>query len=222
MKHKIKNYLFLGLSIVFPLSVFSQIDLKNISLTDSNLAILYSRINNEIEITGLEIDSTIILMYSNGKAEKSTKNNVFIVKPSYYPRTDTLSIYKNNQLVFTEIFEIRRIRDPQSYIGNKNQGKITIKEIISNPELIAYSPDCYYKFNIQVISFVVSLPDRSSDSLKIIEIKSTSNKLSEKQIEKIKKLKDGDGITFQYITAQGSDKTIRTLNPIALTIKEED
>nr|MBC8146470.1 hypothetical protein [Bacteroidota bacterium] len=153
------------LLLFLPISIFSQVDLKNRSLTDSNLAILYIGIYNEIKITAYKVDSTFNIKSSNGKViESDWRNNSFTVKP-HLGTVDTLTLFQNGKLILSKIYELKRIPDPIAQLGNITDTTATIKEILSNPELRIILPNCNYKMSFRVISYSALLIQNSGDTL---------------------------------------------------------
>ena len=61
-------YKIVGLGLLLlPVSVFAQVDFKNMSLTDPSLNILYVGVDNNIQIAGLK-DTSLLLISSRGIA----------------------------------------------------------------------------------------------------------------------------------------------------------
>lgn len=210
----------IAIILFLPLTIFSQVDLKNISLTNPDLAILYIGIHNEIELTGLEYDSTYIVKYTKGFARiNDWGNGKFHVIPRIKTK-DTLYLYRNDNLIFTKIFELKRLPDPIAQLGDITDTIATIKEILSNPNLNIILPNCYYKMSFRIVKFRALLIQNSGDTLN--EYKSNwSCTLPRPLVFDIMYSNAGDRIVLYYITVRSADSCDRTLNQIRITIKED-
>ena len=67
--------------LIFPSSIFAQIDLINNDLTDPNIRFLYRGIDNHIKFIGINKDTTLSLTSSSGKVIRSKwEEDVFFVR----------------------------------------------------------------------------------------------------------------------------------------------
>ena len=241
-----------------PITIFAQINIKNHSSIKPDTNLLFVGINNKIETTGIVIDTTSIdietnlrLTSSNGKvSNQKWQKNIFWVSV-HGQKTDTLRLYINNILTFTKIFDVRYIGNPIAKLGNITDTTVTVKEIISNPDITVRIPNCYYNHKMIVTSFDLFMV-KSGDTIdlyqkhKLIDTyydidpengetkkrfaivfkkntdKSTyGNKLTKKQQKRVKKLNTNDKLIIERIKVTCPNCVTRLLNPIILTIKKE-
>lgn len=204
------------LSCLIPLTLFAQVDIRNISLSKSDLNLLYVGVDNEIKVRGIEFDSSYILTSSSGKVAKGYNNEILVRVDR--KGIDTLRIHFDNKLIFLKVFEKRNIFDPIAHLGSIIDTVTTVDEILENPILFAKIPDCYYEIRCKVNSYIPMFIKNPSDTIKTFK-RVIDNELNKEAIEIIKKLKPGDKIVFNEIIVQCHSSVNRVLSPLTFTIK---
>ena len=206
--------------LLFPLTVYAQVDIHNTRLTDPQLTMLYRGIENTIEVSGLDKDTTLKLTSATGEVLESKWNNdpnLFFVKAGYAD-TDTLRLYQADSLVLTRTYEIKKIGNPISQLGDIADTTATIQQILENPKLIVVIPDCYYDHRYRVFYFRVTFLKATGDTLRTFD-RTNGNQLTKAQTKTISDLKTGDKIEFTEITATCPNCVNRRLSPLTIMIK---
>lgn len=206
--------------IFFPLTTFAQVDIMNTALTDPQRTVLYTGVENTIEVSGLHKDTTLTLTSATGEVIKSKWNNnpnKFFVKTGYKD-TDTLRLYQADRLVLTRVYEVKKIGSPKPQLGDIADTTATIQHILANPTLNVVIPDCYYDHRFRVFYFKVTFMNATGNILKTFD-RTDGNQLTKAQAGIISSLKTGDKIVFSEITATCPDCANRRLNPLSITIK---
>jgi len=207
--------------IFLPITILAQLDIKNNSVTKSDLDVLYKGIVNNITISGLDHDTSLKLTSATGQVLQFKKDNVpnsFFVKADY-ANIDTLKVYQADTLLLTKIYEVKSIGNPVPQIGRIKDNSVTIQEILKDPTINVIIPDCYYDHGFRVIRFKTSLLRATGDTIKTFGL-THSNQLTKGQIKIINGLKAGDKIEFTEITATCNDCALRRLDPLTITIRE--
>ncbi len=246
MKHTV-----IFLLLFFPLTVLSQVNIRNLKLIDPDMNMLYIGFDNKIEISGINVDTTVLLTSSSGEAKRLNWDTTKFIVRVRRPGTDTLKLYKDSILILQKIFQIKIIGNPVAYLGNISDTIVSTKEIISNPQVNAFISDCYYDHRYYVYAFELSviksgdttdthkkikifdtfydIDPKTGETKKIFKLNlervsnksSSGNQLTKKQLKHIKRLKNGDKVIIHKIAAGCADCRTRRLQPIILTIKEE-
>ncbi len=144
-------FFFLNLALICQ----SQIKLLNASLITPEVQIAYIRIDNKIEVDGIEIDSTFHLVISNDTLENH--HGYFIYKPTKKIGAESLSLIKNNLVVYSAEFKLEYLFDPQFYLGQIRDSMVSKKELSLNPGLIASYEPQVLKSEIRVTSFEANI-----------------------------------------------------------------
>lgn len=166
-QYKMRNWTLTYL-IFFPLTILAQADIKNSSLIDSKLDILYSGIENRIIVSGLENDTTLKLISSTGEVLESKWDNdpnIFIVKAGFAD-ADTLKLYHADKLMLARVYQVKKIGNPIPQLGYITDTKATSRQILENPILNVVIPDCFYDHRIQIFYFIVTIYKANGNTLK--------------------------------------------------------
>jgi len=106
---------------------FSQIEIYNLGLTDTTQKVMYEYHKNEFKVYGVDIDSTVSLIYDKDTLEFI--NNKFILY-EFSSNSDTLKLYVNNVLIKTVFFEQREMPKFYFYLGDLRDSMVTKPELI--------------------------------------------------------------------------------------------
>lgn len=113
-------------------------------------------------------------------------------------------------------FRIKRIPDPVAKIGGKKEGGIAKSALQAQSAIIPVMEGFDFDLFSKVKSFRMSRYGKGRDP---IEKASDSGALTGEMKEVINQARAGDKIMFEYIQATMPDGTIRSINPISLTIQ---
>ncbi|MEP7263514.1 MAG: gliding motility protein GldM [Bacteroidota bacterium] len=113
-------------------------------------------------------------------------------------------------------FRIKRIPDPVAKIGGKKEGGIAKSALQAQSAIIPVMENFDFDLFSKVKSFRMSRYGKGRDP---IEKASDSGALTSEMKDVISQARAGDKIMFEYIQATMPDGTIRSINPISLTIQ---
>lgn len=197
-----------------PAFVLNQPKVTVLSSLKPEEKILYVYVDNHIKIEGINIASTR-LSISNGDVYHLGKNEYLIHVSAIRP--DTLSIYQGKKLVAAEIFQIRGVPYPVARLGNLKDTIAKVNQILVNPSLTVYLPDCHYKHQFYITSFSLSCITTGNDTTATFN--TNGNIFSDKQKSVIKTLKAGEEISFYNIKALCPHCGGRSLHPFKIYIR---
>jgi len=246
----LKVFIALMISLSLENISFSQINISNLSLTDTTLPIAYQGVDNILSISGLRNGEKVSLnsIYSSSRLTKNGVNS-YIYLPSIMDRNDTVYLWDRDIIIAKQPFKINKLNEPKVSLGNIRDSFITILQAINNPYLSVYIPDNYFKYTMHIISFeLFKIVNKDTISLYSSEIQSgydtimvvdfnsgketfkiersesriTRNfneRLTNYQINGIKKMKKGDRLLFQNIKAVGQNGCYRKLEDFIIYLK---
>ncbi len=113
-------------------------------------------------------------------------------------------------------FRIKRIPDPVAKIGGKKEGGIAKSALQAQSAIIPVMENFDFDLFSKVKSFRMSRYGKGRDP---IEKSSDSGALTGEMKDVISQSRAGDKIMFEYIQATMPDGTVRSINPISLTIQ---
>lgn len=211
---QVKQY-FIGFILAFcSYSSIGQVNIKAIKLTNIDANVLYIGVDNVLKVEGF--DNLPVKLVSQKGAVKQINGNEFIVHVSSLG-ADTLTVFKNGKEIFYKPFEISRIVDPVVRIGKSISDVATVAEILSDPGLNVFLPNCYYINPFKVSGFSGSFITRNGRSIQTFN--SATNKFLKEQLNIIKTLKSGDKILFDQILVIGLDSNRRMLPNLSVSIQ---
>jgi len=179
--------------IIFPFNLPAQVNVINRSITDSSKKIVYTGVDNRLEITGLESFKTITITTNRGSLSKSGKLIYNLRTTSEY--SFFITVIKDGLTVYYEKFNSEELSEPIARIGNIKDSIGTVDDILSNPVLSVDFPGSLYRDTCKITEF--EFRDDASDE----PLRSTDNKLTEEQIKVIKKTKKKEDIIVENISA---------------------
>jgi hypothetical protein len=200
-------------------TVNGQVNIYNVSLTDTTKNIFYIGVENKIIITGKEYnDVTNAVHISGGGASiyKESVNNYIVRVTSVTDECKILVTGKKGKMIVEKIFTVKLITDPVLQFGSfRNNETASVNEILNNPFLNVVIPDCYYQYNIQIVSFEIGVSVKDS----VILESTTGNKLSDKQKELISSSDDNNMITVENIRVLRPDGSKAKLPSLVIYIR---
>jgi hypothetical protein len=200
--------------IVINVTVCAQISIQNISLTNPSLNILYVGVDNIIDVKGLDTNNTYTIVSATGKVANWANN--YVVRHTL-ATTDTLRLYQSNKLVVEKTFDIHKIGNAITRLGNVTDTSTTVQRILSNTKIYILLPNCFYKHFFSIRSFDIILVQKKGAQLFEEEIQ--GDQLTVKAINSISKLKSGDKIILTKIVAVCPDCNLRRLADLIITIE---
>lgn len=217
--------LFMKLFFICILTTFSaivngQISIRNLSLTDSTLPYLYIGADNTIEIDWEKQNPSdhLISIHGGGGSISAVGENKFIVRVNTV--TDDCSIRisnKKGKTILNKAYKVRVIENIMVSLDGLRDTTVSKSRILKNPLLTLTSRDCFYQFNIAIVSFEISVDIKDQ----IAVAPALGNYLTEKQIDLIKNANEDGLLTIDNIRALGADGRSRKLPSIAIYIKKE-
>ncbi len=207
------RHYFISLIFIFcSLTAISQVSIKATSLTNTDAGLLYVGVNNVLKVEG--VDNLPVQLISRKNAVKAISDNGFILQASNLG-VDTISVLKNGKEVFNKVFEVSLISDPVARIGNLKSDAAVVSEILSDPSLNIFLPNCNYFNPFTVSGFSGTFITQNGKT--VTAFKSETNKFLNDQVNMIKELKPGDKIYIHKIVVKGPDAAKRMLRS-ALTV----
>lgn len=215
------------LAFLFPSSIFAQVDFINRSLTDSTLKIVYCEVENVIVVKGFKFRIGSSISYSNASI-KSNSDNSLIVFPKKGFTECSISVLNphTDAAAFTQVFKFDTIPNPiarfQNLRDSTQENGLTISwiyldELINNPELKVQLPFCAYKSDYELISFRLVIDNFRLGYLTEFTVK--NSKLSNDQVQIIKKYGNNSFMTIEEIKVTHQDGRIIKLKPLVIIIK---
>jgi hypothetical protein len=173
----LKVFIALMISLSLENISFSQINISNLSLTDTTLPIAYQGVDNILSISGLRNGEKVSLnsIYSSTRLTKNGVNS-YIYLSSIMDRNDTVYLWDRDIIIAKQPFKIKKLNEPKVSLGNIRDSFITILQAINNPYLSVYIPDNYFKYKMHIISFeLFKIVNKDTISLYSSEIQNGYN-----------------------------------------------
>lgn len=211
---QLKQYFTCLLFIFCGYNSIGQVSIKATKLTDIDAKILYIGVDNVLKVEG--INNLPVQLISRKSTVKSISDNEFILHVSSLGM-DTISVLKNGKEVFNTFFEVSYITNPVARIGKLNANVATVAEILSDPSLNVFLPNCYYFNPFTVSRFSGIFIPRNGSS--VTTFNSPTNKFLNDQINIIKTLKPGDKIYFEIIVVDGPNSTRKMLPALTVNVQ---
>jgi len=192
-------------------TLYAQLTVRSLMLTDPSAAVVYIGVDNPIEVSGMSSNVQNQFVVNGGGSSLTMLGlGKFIIRATKRD-TVTFTILRKNKLVLEKRFAVRKLPDQQVTLADSASSSTLSKELIlSKPQLDITFPGSLYKHStdgIKIISFTMAIDKED----KVIEVPTTSNKLSEKQLLLIKESAPRATITFDKIRASFPDGTNRQL-----------
>lgn len=146
------------LFVIFPFLVLAQVELKNSSLTNPELRLLYEGVENVLVVEGVInlVDLKVTAVNSEVCFINEANSNRFIVKPGHAD-FDTLSVFLGDSLLIEEVFAVHRIGNLVARLGNLTDSLVMVNEVLINSTLKAVIPECHYNHGIRIHSFDLAI-----------------------------------------------------------------
>jgi hypothetical protein len=215
-RHKFRfvaKILFLISTLFVSFVADAQIETFQLSLKDSNTAVLYSRfIPNRVRISGIKGNDKITLTNS---FIQYRKDDLLVIACTCRATTDTLRIERNGRTVFSKVYSVKALPDMAARWGNIVGEFAIVNQVLSNSEMQVYfgSDTLYNAEYFHILSYSVNVKPKRGDEL------FSSHLMSVEQRKKIATLRPGDVILFEDIRLSCSDCSIQLLKAFSITIR---
>jgi len=203
------------LVLLFPFTVFSQVNSVNHSLIDSSLNIAYLGVDNSIEIIGYKGSNKLSYSTTNGTIT-SLGQNQYVLRPAKEGEC-IISFQSKGQKIASKIFRIDTLTNLIARLAGVRDSFATVQQIITNSFLIIEVPKSFYKARCIVRSFLLTMDGAGFEDTDPYEI--VGNIIPEFVIKRIKNLKKGDQMWFEQIIMNCADCRARKLPPFKIIIR---
>ena len=206
--------------LLLPLFSYSQVNIINRSLIDSNLNIVYIGVDNEIELTGLKSFDNLSFSTTNGRLIELAQNRYIL---NFFEKGECiLSLKKKEKLIAQKTFKAAVIPDPHprfssQYDSISKKGGytyyISYNNLIKDPVFRVEAPNCYFRQPWKILSYRITLEDTLSSNGSTTELVVPGAELNEEQIQIIKKYGGNTFMVIDQIRVEGPDSRKRQLIP---------
>lgn len=114
-------------------------------------------------------------------------------------------------------FRVKRIPNPVAMIGGKKEGSIAKSALAAQSAIIPVMENFDFDLFSKVKSFKMSRYGKGRDPIE--KSNDQGGNLTQEMKDVINQCRAGDKIMFEYIQATMPDKSIRSINPISLTVQ---
>lgn len=171
----------------------AQINLRNLSLTIPDSALLYYGLENKIEILGTPYQASI--KYTSTNSDIQVDSSRIIIVPKKFG-IDTIKVYNGKLKIFQKTFLIVKLETPVIQIANSIDSFLDKDRIIKIPYVSLKVPNCLYKFRTIVYSYNLTILNKSQER---IEFNMMNNEITMDALNVIQTLKHGDQLYFENI-----------------------
>ncbi len=211
-----RHILLINVFFFSSLIAHEQIKFNNVSSRYKDDSVLYTGVENYIEITGIGPKAGRTLLNVTHGEIASGEGNKYVVRV-YAREPDTLKFYQNSRLRLQKVFTVKSIPHLVARLANSNDTILSTSQIKLNPFLTAVLPDCNYKHDFQIISFSATIIPANGDTIPFSGI--NGNYLSRELLLTIEELNHNDKILFEDIRAISPDSRNLKLPKLLITIK---
>jgi len=210
---------FLILGLFLYILTLAQVEIKCLSLSDPDLNIFYSPVDNKVKIVGVKVDSSLELTSETGEVHRfyAKEKSEFVLKYNR-AKTDTLRILKDGEIILKKGYEVRYLPDPKVSLGSIKGNSASVSEILEDPTIHIVLEDCYWKETYSFRNYDMIILD-TSDLIFFSADDIPGNKISKKYQKTIKGLEPGYTLIIKNIIAYCSSCAGRVMRPLSITIK---
>ena len=192
----------------------------SLAVSATNMNVLYVGVNNplSISVSGIPREN-IFPSISCGVLKTSTGKSGWTatVPDDCKQATVTVSVKMNGGMkqMGSENFRVKKLPDPDPYIGNIKNGFISRDALIAAGNIVPKMPkDFEFDYTFQVRSFRMTM----QRGFNLNHYDSQSGKLTEEMIKQIRNTNRGQNIIFEEIVARSPEGADRILSPLIITI----
>ena len=193
---------------------FCQVEFQLNSCITPNCNVLFSLVENNISIKGLDPGSNTVLVSSTGKTEKVSNTEFIVITKS--SSSDTLTLFVNGKKVLHQFFDVELVQDPNARIGVSPDTVLSKDEIIANPYLKVQYGNSGFRSGIHITSYYLEIIDQNQE---IYFFDKRGNQLTSDIINIVRQLKPGSTLVFYKIKAIQNTSVSKYLPNFNVTIK---
>jgi gliding motility-associated protein GldM len=192
----------------------------SLSVSATNMNVLYIGVNNplSIAVAGVPRENIFPSISCGALKPNPIKGGwMAVMSDGCKQATVTVSAKVNGVMkaMGTEIFRVKKLPDPDPYIGNKKNGFISREMLISAGNIVARMPDDFeFDYQFQIRSFRMTM----QRGFNVNHYESSSSRLTDEMIKQIKNTNRGQTIIFEDIIARSPDGADRTLSSLIISI----
>ncbi|MCG2614312.1 hypothetical protein LZZ85_08460 [Terrimonas sp. NA20] len=206
-------------SLFFAVSFSAQPELKNLSLTDPAMDIIYIGVVNDLAVEGVSERQNMEVVVGGKDAEGSNGRYYAMV---HTPGTVKVDVYRKVQgdrrLLTSKVFRSVLLSRPKARLMAAADSNLSVGVIIANPQLETFYPGSQFKSDCDISSFMLKITDSNGEEL-LEQTGGEENRLTEKMITLIRKLKPGDKLFFDEIRVFCRDGRGQKFEPFTVYIK---
>jgi GldM C-terminal domain len=188
------KWLGLSLLLLVPTALAAQVQLRNLSLSSPDSAVLYIGINNQLTVAGFKHLQNITLHYHDNivSPNKDGLFHVAVVTKGNMP----IAVFQGHRKVKEISFAVRQITDPVVVLGNWQDNNIPKDSLLLNRRLRIIFPDCLIDYRDEVLYFDFQIIT-GNQSGTVHHIK--GNRMPDELLPQLAKLQTGDKLIFTNI-----------------------
>ncbi len=216
---KLFGFVMIPLFLSFALLVIScNAEEKSVALELKTDSVLFVGVSNPLKITavGYEVDELIVGMVK-GKIKK-TESAYFLI-PIEKGET-TITVSHEGKEVMSKTYPVHLLPSPVAMLKSMEKPVdeivMSIGSLVEEKGIKAILPGYVLDAEFKVVSF--NLRVTGSSGVTLIEM-SESDEITEKQLEILKRSRQGQEIIFDNIKAIGPDGLTRDLEPITVKVE---
>ena len=215
--HRLTSFLLL----LLPLFSLSQVNIVNHSLADSSLNIVYTAIDNKIELMGIKTkNNSLSYSVTNGIVTNFDQNKCML--RVLQGEECTLSFFNKGKLVTKKSFKVLSIADPIARFSNYNDSiikgnttylTISLSKLNNDPVLRVIIPDYFLRIKAEIVSYRITIDGPGFDDED--EILVVGSKLTDDQVKLItRRTRNGNFMAVDNIRCHFPDGRTRLLIPL--------
>jgi hypothetical protein len=205
--------------LFFAASLSAQPVLKNLSLNNPALDILYIGVENDLIIEGVSDKKNLEVVVGEKICEESNGRYYAML---HTPGTVKVSVYRKGknarQLLISKEFRSVVLSYPRARLSAATDSILSIAFITANPQLETFYPGSEFKSDCFVHSFRLTITDRNGEEL-LEQTTGQGTRLTKDMIAVIRKLKPGNKLFFDEIRVFCGNGRGQKFEPFTVYIK---
>lgn len=210
-----KQLLLLILLVIVPFFLKAQ----SFTVSADKMNIAYIGIENPLTIVSDNCSCKDLFATTDNGTLTKTDSCRFIYSPTKMGQTVIIIQKKQNGKLVKigeQVLRCKGIPDPRVAISNKSSGIFPLEQFkVQQGISVVFEPGFELDLKAMVTSFKIILVYTSTQYAEEI----TGNRFTAKTIAQINLLKPGDNVFVENIKCKGPDNTIRSMNPLVLTMR---
>jgi len=198
-----------------------QVTKPSITMSATKMNVFYKGINNPFDISGGIPKEDLEVEMTNGKVVKS--GDAYVIQPTELDeqgKKTKITVYANingtRKLVGTTNWRVKKVPDPVAQVAGMSGGNIRKMILTQQDSVLAVLKDFDFDFKYKVTQFDLG----TSDVQGYLSYEtSTSNRFTDEQKKRLKKVNFESRVYIDNIKVRGDDGIIRTLDNLTFTVK---